>query len=121
MDQKRRHERFETDIPVKLSIPGGKGKAAFEAFAKLRDVSLGGAFVLSGFRFKNSIEDLEVEIFLPTGNLPVKARVVALKLNQEGSALPSASLAEKVSVSLSASVKVAVGTVKLIAVPVVPL
>lgn len=77
VDQKRRHDRFETDIPVKLTIPaGGKNKARFEAFAKLRDVSLGGAFVLSGFRFKHEIEELEVELFLPTGNLPVKGRVV---------------------------------------------
>jgi PilZ domain len=76
VEQKRRHDRFETDIPVKLSIPGGKGKARFEAFAKLRDVSLGGAFVLSGFRFKHEIEGLEIELFLPTGNLPVKGRVV---------------------------------------------
>lgn len=75
-DQKRRFERFETDIPVKLKIPGAKGKPRFEAFAKLRDVSLGGAFVLSGFRFKNEMEELEVELFLPSGNLPVKGRVV---------------------------------------------
>ena len=75
-EQKRRHERFETDLPVKIKIPGSKGKPKFEAFARLRDVSLGGAFVLSGFRFKNEIDELEIELFLPSGNLPVKGRVV---------------------------------------------
>lgn len=75
MDQKRKHERFETDIPVKLTI-AGKGKARFEAFARVRDVSLGGAFIASGFRFKKEGEQLDVELGLPSGPLAIKARVV---------------------------------------------
>jgi hypothetical protein len=76
MDQRRRFERFETDLPVKLRIPDGKGKWKFEAAARLRDVSLGGAFVLSGFRFKQEIDDLEVELLLPSGSLPLHGKVV---------------------------------------------
>jgi hypothetical protein len=76
--EQRRHERFSTDIPVKIRIPGGaKDKAPkFEGFATLKDVSLGGAFVTSGFRFKNEIDRLEIDILFDGGALPIKGRVV---------------------------------------------
>jgi hypothetical protein len=73
---KRRHERFAADIPCRLYIPGDKGKAPkFEAFARLRDLSLGGVFVESAVRFKRAPE-LFVELKLPDGKLPIQGRVV---------------------------------------------
>lgn len=75
MATRRRHERFRTDIPCRLYIPGTGGKAKFEAFARLKDLSLGGVFVESGFRFKGS-PNLFLELQLPDGALPVQGKVV---------------------------------------------
>jgi hypothetical protein len=79
--QRRRHERFSTDIPCRLFIPAGggavKGGAVkFEAFARLRDLSLGGAFVQSAIRFKAAPAELFVELQLPDGAMPVRGTVV---------------------------------------------
>lgn len=76
MNQRRKHERFETDIPCRLYIPGsGKGAVRFEAFGRLRDLSLGGVFVESGLRFKHNAE-LFIELKLKDGALPVRGKVV---------------------------------------------
>jgi hypothetical protein len=47
----------------------------FEAFAKLRDLSLGGVFVESQFRF-NGAPDLTIELKLPDGAMPIEGSVV---------------------------------------------
>ena len=47
----------------------------FEAFGRLRDLSLGGVFVESSLRFK-TLPDLHLELRLPDGALPVQGKVV---------------------------------------------
>ncbi len=76
MQQKRRHERFVADLPVKITVLGPKGSPRFEAHARLRDLSLGGAFVVSGFRFAQERDDLDVELMLPSGVVMLHSRVV---------------------------------------------
>ena len=70
---RRRHERFEADIPCRIFIPGKKGNA-FEAFVRVKDLSFGGAFVKADFQFKGS-PDIHIELKLPGEDVPVRGRV----------------------------------------------
>lgn len=74
MTQQRRHERFETDIPVRLYVDGKNGPD-FEAFGRLRDLSLGGVFVKTGVHFRH-LEQVVIELQLPDAKLPISSRVV---------------------------------------------
>lgn len=94
MAQRRKHERFLIDIPCRLFIPGPGGKAAFEAFARLRDLSLGGVFVESGLRFKGN-PNLFIELQLPDGALPVQGKVVRQPDGGLGIAFAQLSLKER--------------------------
>ena len=80
MAQRRRYERFLTDLSCRLYVPGtpdrsGKSTPKFEAFARMKDVSLGGALLTSQFRFRDP-GDVVVELHLPDGPLAVNGRIV---------------------------------------------
>ena len=72
-DQIRRYERIETELPVRLFIPG-QGGLRFEAFARSRNLGLGGLFVSTSFVMPQGLE-LHVELGLPPGPLAVRSRV----------------------------------------------
>lgn len=75
-DNRRRYERFTVDVPCRLVIPDDHGGTRFEAFAKLKDISLGGAFVTSGVRFKDDTADVLVELRFPGGVIPVHGKII---------------------------------------------
>src|SRR4051812_32600827 len=77
----RRYERIDIELPVRLFIPsvankkgGGGDGLTFEAFAKTKNLSLGGIFLKSTFLMKEEVE-LMVELGLPSGPLPIRAKV----------------------------------------------
>jgi hypothetical protein len=71
---RRRHERIEALIPCRLVVPGAKGDNRFEAHAQLKDISLGGVFVASGFLLKEDV-DIVLELKLPDETVAINARV----------------------------------------------
>ncbi|HEY4221564.1 MAG TPA: PilZ domain-containing protein [Myxococcota bacterium] len=76
-ESKRRHERFDADIPCRVTVPSTKkgGDPKFEAFLRVKDLSFGGVFVKSDFHFKGDPQ-IHIELKLPGEDLPVKGRVV---------------------------------------------
>lgn len=76
MDQKRRYERIEIELPCRLFIPEGpKGdQLRFQAFCNSRNLGLGGVFVESTFLLKPGLE-LFVELALPSEALPIRGRI----------------------------------------------
>ena len=113
---------------VSANVPAGTVK--FHAASSVADwletgeATVGAALLLSTTTSKFPMADapaasvaVSLRAKLPTSPLsgvPLKARVVASKLSQAGSAAPSACVAEKLSVSpTSTSVNVSMGTTKL--------
>jgi hypothetical protein len=73
MNETRRYERIEIELPCRLYIPGPEG-LRFEAFCTSKNLGLGGIFVASSFLLKKGLE-LFVELALPDGPLPIRSRV----------------------------------------------
>ncbi len=74
MDESRRYERIEIELPCRLYIPGRNGGLRFEAFCVSRNLGLGGTFVASSFLLRRGLE-LHVELGLPNGPLSIRSRV----------------------------------------------
>lgn len=76
MDQKRRYERIEIDLPCRLFIPEGNkaGQLKFQAFCISSNLGLGGVFVESSFLLKAGLE-LYVELGLPSEALAIRGRI----------------------------------------------
>jgi len=69
----RRYERIDIELPCRLFIPGDGG-LRFQAFARSRNLGLGGVFVASTFLLPVGLE-LFAELGLPSGALPIRSRV----------------------------------------------
>ena len=75
-DQRRRYERFQTELPVRLFIPDpDSDDLRFEAYLHTRNLGLGGVFVESTFLLKTSIE-LWLDLELPNATLTIRGRIV---------------------------------------------
>ena len=75
----RRYERIDIQLRCRLFIPEpqeGKKPARmrFEAYARSRNLGLGGLFIESAFLLKTGVE-LSVELHLPNGPLPIWSKV----------------------------------------------
>jgi hypothetical protein len=73
MSETRRYERIDIELRCRLFIPGADG-LRFEAFCVSRNLGLGGVFVSSTFLLRQGLE-VFVELALPEGSLPIRARV----------------------------------------------
>ena len=76
IDQKRRYERIDIELPCRLFIreEDKKGGLKFEAFTTSRNLGLGGAFVESTFLLKSGLQ-LTIELKLPRESLAIPCRV----------------------------------------------
>jgi Tfp pilus assembly protein PilZ len=76
MEQKRRYERIDIDLPCRLFIQekDKKGGLKFEAYTTSRNLGLGGAFVESTFLLKPNLQ-LTIELKLPGESLAITCRV----------------------------------------------
>ena len=70
----RRYERIEIELPCRLYVPGAGDELRFEAYCNSRNLGLGGVFVASSFLLKRGL-DINIELSLPDGPLPIRARV----------------------------------------------
>ncbi len=73
MDETRRYERIEIELPCRIFIPG-EGGLRFEAFCISRNLGLGGLFVATSFLLKEGLE-VFLELALPDGPLAIRSRV----------------------------------------------
>ena len=69
----RRYERIEVELPCRLFVPGD-GALRFQAFARSRNLGLGGLFLSSTFLLPQGLE-LFAELSLPSGPLAIRSRV----------------------------------------------
>jgi hypothetical protein len=69
----RRYERIDIELPCRLFVPG-EGDLRFQAFARSRNLGLGGVFVASTFLLPEGLE-LYAELKLPSGPLAVRSRI----------------------------------------------
>ncbi|HVP69435.1 MAG TPA: PilZ domain-containing protein [Anaeromyxobacteraceae bacterium] len=72
-DTTRRYERIDVELPCRLFVPGD-GALRFEAYARSRNLGLGGLFVSSTFLLPEGLE-LFAELSLPSGPLAIRSRV----------------------------------------------
>jgi len=78
----RRYERIDIELPCRLFVPGD-GAMKFQAFARSRNLGLGGVFVASTFLLREGLE-LFAELALPSGPLAIRSRVAhAVRLGDE--------------------------------------
>jgi hypothetical protein len=73
MNETRRYERIDIELPCRLYVPGPDG-LRFEAFCTSKNLGLGGIFVAASFLLKQGLE-LFVELALPDAPLPIRSRV----------------------------------------------
>ena len=79
--QRRRHERFAAEVPVRITVPDhparrGGGGPRFEAHLRTRDLSFGGAFLASPFQFAKDPPAVVIELALPDETVKLTGRVV---------------------------------------------